>query len=206
MAEQTRWTSRNQRIDAVMKHQVVTIELSANLVSAAERMRLHNVGCLPVMEGDKLAGMITDRDIILRNVAQNLNPARTSVLQTMTVNPMTCHAHESVHLVKQHMIDHQVKRLPVLNRGERLVGIVSFGDIDGHRPQLRPSNVTFYKMISDPIGRQHKVTVATVYVPPADDEEAVALTAMKQLEERHGVKSWTQLAQAYDIEMRQDGD
>lgn len=193
--------SGHQRVEDLMRRQAVTIQPGASLVVAAERMRRHDVGCLPVIEGDKVIGMITDRDIVLRSVAENLDASRTTVQQSMSGGPMFCRVDDAVDRVKQRMVDHQVKRLPVLNRHDRLVGIISFGDITEHRPKCRPSKVTFYKKICDPTGHQHKVAVATVFLSPAVGKDDKAMTAINQLKRRRKVEPWAGLADTYDIEI-----
>lgn len=197
-------TGGKQRIRDLVKRQVVTIQPAATLAVAAERMRRHDVGCLPVVQGKDLVGMITDRDIVFRSIAENMDVDRTNVRQIMTCNPLFCHADNAVDRIKKRMIDHQIKRLPVLDRRQRLVGIISFGDIVGHQPQLRPLKVTFYKMINDPVGHRHKVVVARTYLPPTPDSDQAASIAIAELEQRHDVKSWAQLADAYDIETQDD--
>lgn len=193
--------SRRQRVGDLMRRKVATIEPDASLVVAAERMRRLDVGCLPIIEEGKLIGMITDRDIVLRSVAENHDAARTTVQQAMSGYPMFCHADEPVDQVKQRMIDHQVKRLPVVNRQDRLVGIISFGDITEHRPRCRPSKVVFYKKICDPTGHQHKVAVATVFVSPAMSKDDKATAAISQLKRRHKIEPWAGLAESFDIEI-----
>ena len=193
--------SRGQRVEDLMRRQVATIHPDVSLIVAAEQMRQHDVGCLPIIEGNKLIGMITDRDIVLRSVAENLDAGRTTVQETMSGGPIFCHADDSAEQVKQRMIDLQVKRLPVLDHHDRLVGIISFGDITEHRPKCRPSKVTFYKMICDPTGHQHKVAVATVYVSPAMDNVDKTITAINQLKRRRKAEPWAALADSFDIEI-----
>jgi CBS domain-containing protein len=81
-----------------------------------------------VGENDRLVGMITDRDIVIRGVAQGKGPD-TSVRDVMSREVMYCYDDEEVEDVLANMGDLQVRRLPVLNRDKRLVGIVSIGDL-----------------------------------------------------------------------------
>jgi CBS domain-containing protein len=98
------------------------------LKDAAEAMMALNVGLLPVTDGDRLVGMITDRDIAVRGVAMGLGPD-SPVRAVMTEDVKYCFEDQELEEVTQNMGDIQVRRLPVLNRDKRLVGIIALGDI-----------------------------------------------------------------------------
>lgn len=102
---------------------------SATLDKAAERMKDLNVGSLPVCDNDRLVGMITDRDITVRATSLSLDPATTRVADVMTPGIQFCFEDQSVDEAAALMKDKQIRRLPVLNRNKRLVGIVSLGDL-----------------------------------------------------------------------------
>ena len=87
-----------------------------------------NVGALPVGEKNRLVGMITDRDIVIRGMAEGRD-ADTKVREVMTPHVKYCYVDEKIDHVAHNMGDIQVRRLPVMNRDKRLVGIVSLGDI-----------------------------------------------------------------------------
>jgi len=95
---------------------------------AAAEMATLDAGILPVGEGDRLVGMITDRDIAVRAVAQGKYPD-TPVREVMTQDVKYCFEDEDVQAVAQNMAEIQVRRLPVLNRDKRLVGILSLADM-----------------------------------------------------------------------------
>lgn len=95
---------------------------------AAQMMKECDCGVLPVAEGDRLVGMITDRDIAIRGLADGKGPD-TKVSQVMTQEVMYCFDDEDIQHVCQNMADIQVRRLPVVNRDKRLVGIVSLSDL-----------------------------------------------------------------------------
>lgn len=99
------------------------------LVEAAGLMRELDVGALPVCDNDRLAGMVTDRDMVLRGTADGRDPNVTTVRDVMSQGIIYCFADQQVEEVGQIMESKQIRRLPVLNRGKRLVGIVSLGDI-----------------------------------------------------------------------------
>jgi CBS domain-containing protein len=95
---------------------------------AARLMAQLDCGCLPVGEDDRLVGMITDRDIAVRAVAAGKS-LKTPVREIMSLEVKYCFEDAGVDEVARNMADIKVRRLPVLNRGKRLVGIVSLGDI-----------------------------------------------------------------------------
>jgi CBS domain-containing protein len=108
------------------------------LLEAARQMRELDVGPLPVCDHDRLIGMITDRDITLRAVAEGRDPKTTPVRQAMTENIVSCFEDEGVAEAARLMEERQIRRLLVLNRDKRLVGIVSLGDLvveSGDRPK-----------------------------------------------------------------------
>jgi CBS domain-containing protein len=95
---------------------------------AARLMAEIDAGVLPVGENDRLVGMITDRDIAVRAVASGKSPD-TKVREVMSDEVLYCFEDEDLDDVAKKMSDVKVRRLPVLNRGKRLVGIISFGDL-----------------------------------------------------------------------------
>ena len=116
--------------------QCITPETSLTL--AARKMKALNVGMLPVCEKDRLVGTVTDRDITIRAVAAGANPNTTTVREVMTDNIAYCFDDEEVEEAAELMEQRQIRRLPVMNRDKRLVGIVSLGDmaVRTHRERL----------------------------------------------------------------------
>jgi len=100
-----------------------------SLAEAAKLMREGDFGILPVGDHDRLVGMITDRDIAIRAVAQGKDPLRSYVGEVMTNKVLYCYEDQDINEVAKNLGDNQVRRLPVLNREKRLVGIVSLGNI-----------------------------------------------------------------------------
>ena len=92
-------------------------------------MKALDVGMLPVCEQDRLIGSITDRDIVIRALAEGLDPAVTRVREMMTPEVAYCFDDQSVTEAAELMEQKRVRRLPVLDRNQRLVGIVSLGDL-----------------------------------------------------------------------------
>lgn len=116
------------KISEVMTRNVQIILPEQSIQEAAGLMQRIDTGALLVHEGDRLVGMITDRDIAVRAVARGLGPD-TPVREAMTGNIRYCFEDEDVQHVAQNMADIQLRRLPVLNREKRLVGVVSLGNI-----------------------------------------------------------------------------
>jgi len=101
-------------------------------------MRSLNVGVMPVCDGTKLLGMLTDRDITVRATALGRDPNSTTVGDTMTPDVAFCYEDQDVSEVAELMQQLQVRRIPIVNRAKELVGIVSLGDIavDGTNDKL----------------------------------------------------------------------
>jgi CBS domain-containing protein len=96
---------------------------------AAKCMRADNVGALPVGENNRLIGMVTDRDIAVRAVAEERSPGNTTVREVMSEGICYCFGDDDAEAAAQIMAKHQVRRLPVLNRDKRLVGVVALADL-----------------------------------------------------------------------------
>jgi CBS domain-containing protein len=116
------------KISEVMTRDVRLIEPTQTIRDAARLMTELDAGILPVREGDRLVGMITDRDIAIRAVAQGRGPD-TPIREAMTDEVLYCFEDDDTAKVERNMADIKVRRLPVLNRDKRLVGIVSLGDL-----------------------------------------------------------------------------
>lgn len=99
------------------------------LVEAAGLMRELDVGALPICDNDRLAGMVTDRDIVLRGTADGRDPNSAEVREVMSSGIIYVYADQPVEAAARIMEEKQIRRLPVLNREKRLVGIVSLGDV-----------------------------------------------------------------------------
>ena len=116
------------KISNVMSKNVQLIKPDDTLRSAAALMKKIDAGLLPVTENDKLVGMITDRDIAIRGVAEGKGPD-TKVRDAMSPEVKYCFEDEDVSHVAENMGELQIRRLPVMSRDKRLVGIVSVADL-----------------------------------------------------------------------------
>lgn len=119
-----------QTIQDVMTRDVQTISPQETVQRAAQLMDELNVGAIPVTDGDKLVGMITDRDITVRSVAAGQNPVSTKVTDVMSTDVRTCTTRQTVDEVLGQMGDVQIRRVPVIDEdSQQIVGIVSLGDM-----------------------------------------------------------------------------
>jgi CBS domain-containing protein len=116
------------KVREMMTDKVELVTPDETIQDAAKKMAELDVGALPVGENDRLVGMITDRDITVRAVAKGLDP-ETAIRTVMSNNVKYCFEHDDVDDIVQNMADIQIRRLPVVNRSKRLVGIVSLGDV-----------------------------------------------------------------------------
>jgi len=116
------------KVQEAMSTNVKLAKPNQSIRDVAKVMADIDAGVLPVGNGDRLVGMITDRDIAIRAVARGLGP-ETLVQEVMSAEVKYCFDDEDIEQVANNMGDIKVRRLPVLNRSKRLVGIVSLGDI-----------------------------------------------------------------------------
>jgi CBS domain-containing protein len=142
------------KVRDAMTRDVQTVSPDQSIAEAARIMADIDAGAVPVGENDRLVGMLTDRDIAIRAVAGRKSPD-TKVRAVMTRDVKYCFDDEDIEHVAANMGDIQVRRLPVMNREKRLVGIVSLGDIAiTHVPEVAGTGLAG---ISEP-GGQHTQT------------------------------------------------
>jgi len=113
----------------IMSTDVRTIQPQESLRRAAQCMQELDVGALPVCDGERLLGMLTDRDITVRGIADGLNPDQACVSDIMSPQVEYCTADQDAADAKRLMGSKQLRRLPVVDKDQRLVGIVSLGDL-----------------------------------------------------------------------------
>lgn len=116
------------KIRDLMTPGVRTISPEASIRDAARLMAEADIGAIPVASGDRLAGMVTDRDIVIRAVASG-KAADATVGEVMSHEVLYCREDDDIQDVCENMSDLQIRRLPVVNAAKRLVGIVSLADI-----------------------------------------------------------------------------
>jgi CBS domain-containing protein len=101
---------------------------------AAKMMKQEDVGLAPIVEGDRLVGTVTDRDIVTRVIAEGRDPESTSVKEIASTNLVTIDPQQELGEALQLMAQHQVRRLPVVEEDGRLVGVVAQADVAEHAP------------------------------------------------------------------------
>lgn len=104
------------------------------IVLAAQVMEELNVGVIPVCDGDKLVGMVTDRDIVVRGVAQSMDARTATLADVMSTHVRTAREDDDVEEILDTMGQNQIRRMPVVDAQDRLIGIVSLGDIASKGP------------------------------------------------------------------------
>lgn len=115
------------KVRDLMARPLRTVEASESIAEAAAAMAGHDVGVLPVVEDGRLVGILTDRDILVRGVAQGLR-SRTSVRAVMTTTVLTCAVDDEIEDVLRIMADQQIRRMPVCSAEGRVLGVFSIGD------------------------------------------------------------------------------
>ncbi len=119
-------------VKEVMTPKAEWVDPETTLLEAAKRMHDKDTGSLLVGKQDKIIGMVTDRDIACRGVAQNLNAAKTPVRKVMTEKIIWCFDDQAIEDAAHLMEDKKIRRLAVMNREKRMVGFLSVDDL-AHR-------------------------------------------------------------------------
>ena len=117
------------KIQDVMTSDVSVVEPAAPILEIARKMRDNDIGSLPVVENERLVGMVTDRDVVVRIIAEGGDVRIKTARDAMSPGILYCFVDESVEAVLENMGDQQIRRLPVVDREKRLVGVVSLGDL-----------------------------------------------------------------------------
>ncbi len=116
------------KVRDIMTREPATLGPKATLGEAATLMKQHDCGSVPVLDGGRLIGIVTDRDIVVRVVAAGKDPKSVPVSEAMTADPVSVGPEQSVDEAQRIMADRQVRRLPVVEDG-RLVGLVVIGQV-----------------------------------------------------------------------------
>jgi CBS domain-containing protein len=133
----------------IMTPHVEVIAPEASIYEAAQKMSHLEIGPLPVCEGERLVGMLTDRDITVRAVAAGRDPVTTLVREVMTPDLIYGFEDQDLEDATRLMEQYQIRRLPVLNRAKQLVGIVALGDLAVH-PGQQPLAGEVLAQVSEP--------------------------------------------------------
>lgn len=136
-------------VSEIMSRDVQVIQPQESLRRAAQQMQALEVGALPVCDGERLLGMLTDRDITVRGVAAGMDPDSACVSDVMSPDIEFCTADQDTEEVMRVMGERQVRRLPVVDENKHVVGIVSLGDVATRQPGHIDDTV---RQISEPGG------------------------------------------------------
>ena len=117
------------RIQDVMTAEVSFVRPDTPILEIARKMRDGDIGATPVVEDERLVGMVTDRDVVVRVIADGGDVRTKTARDAMSPGILYCFVDESVEAVLENMGDQQIRRLPVVDREKRLVGVVSLGDL-----------------------------------------------------------------------------
>ena len=117
---------------AVKGSHVLSIEPGSTVLDAANRMNERKIGSLVVMDDGRLIGIITERDMLQRVLVTRRDPAAITVGEVMTTEVLCCQPHTTLEEARGVMKNRRVRHLPVLDDGERLLGMISIGDLNAH--------------------------------------------------------------------------
>jgi CBS domain-containing protein len=117
-----------------MTEGVESVATDCSVQDAARMMKEHNVGMLPVCDAAGLAGVVTDRDIVVRVVAQGADCSKTKVGEIMSRQPAVCYEDANIKVVARMMEGKHIRRIIVLDRDEKMVGLLSLDDFTKRRP------------------------------------------------------------------------
>ena len=126
---------KGRRVDDVMARNVQTIDSSMNLTQAAQRMRDANVGVLPVVDGGRLKGIVTDRDLVIRGMATGVDPSSMRVSDVATHSLIAAREDWPLQRAMDTMSSHQIGRLPVVDDHDRVVGMLTLSSLALRSPQ-----------------------------------------------------------------------
>ena len=145
------------KLSEIMTRDVVVMQPDDSLQSAAKKMRDRNIGFLPVCDGEELIGVISDRDITIRALADGMDVNIMLGRDLMTVPAIYCFDDQEVNEAAKIMEENQIRRLVVLSRdAKRLVGVISLGDLARNEPTDRSGQVL--QKVSEPDGTEKTKT------------------------------------------------
>ncbi|MFO1127740.1 MAG: CBS domain-containing protein [Rhodospirillales bacterium] len=185
-------------VSEAMMTGVVTVDASRSLVEAAKMMHMNNTDFLPVVEDERLIGVITGHDIVVRGIAESHNAFDTAVREVMSIEVVCSFADQSLDEARALMDERRISRLPVIDAEHRIVGLL-MGDEGLHGTSKKGAvKVTFSKNKTDSYGRPRKVPLRSVYITSTTENEAAVSTAVKRLENEEGT-AWNNVADEVEI-------
>lgn len=131
----------SHRIRELMTDNPKTVDADQSVFDAAQTMRDDDVGLVPVVEGQRLVGTVTDRDIAIRVVAEERDPRSTTVRDIASTDLVTVDPDQGLDEALRLMAQHQVRRLPVVEEDGKLIGIVAQADVARHGDDIQTGQV-----------------------------------------------------------------
>jgi CBS domain-containing protein len=117
------------KVQETMARHIHRAGADESLRAVAVRMRRHGVGFMPAMEGTEVVGVVSDRDIVIRAVAEGMDPDGTPVREVMTPGLQSCHQDDSIEEAAERMRAYKIRRLVVMDDEGQPIGVVSLGDL-----------------------------------------------------------------------------
>ena len=177
----------------------VSVQAEETLEVAALRLKQENVGALPVVEADQIAGMITDRDILLRGPAGGRSMQRTKAREVMSVGTVACHDTDDLDHALGLMSRNRIHRLPVLDGNEKLVGVLSLNQLRTPSSEPAAFEVVFYKQLPNSTGHVYNVELTRVAVARGSSKAEAVQAAIKEFEQERKAARWDLVADGYDV-------
>ena len=122
---------------------VRSIEQSATVLEATQRMNEHGIGALVVTDQDRMSGIFTERDVLRRIVAEQRNPSETSVGEVMTIEVACCRLETTLDEARGVMKHRRIRHLPVLNEEGEVLGLISIGDLNALQANAHESTIHY---------------------------------------------------------------
>jgi CBS domain-containing protein len=176
----------------------VCVEPDVTLAVAARQLKELNIGCMPVCSGKQVLGMLTDRDIAMRAVADGRSAETMTVREAMSVGALCCFETDTAQAAGTLMKSAHVRRLVVLDHRRHIAGIVSITDLGGCASQRRPFEIVFFKEILDHMGTVHRSELMRATLARTAETEAIS-DAIRQFEQTRHIGDWRLLADGYSV-------
>ncbi len=117
------------QVKDALSREVRYCDRQTSLKEAADKMKSYDIGALPVVENEKVVGLLTDRDMVVRTISEGHDPNKATVGDSMTEGVVTAYEDDSIESAAELMKKNQIRRLVVLNRDDQLAGVCSLGDL-----------------------------------------------------------------------------
>ena len=131
------------KVSRCMCENVCQVTPETNIKEVAKLMQENKVGCIPVCNDNKVCGIVTDRDLVLRGMACGKNIDTTKVSDIMTCNPCTCKEDDDIEKAEDLMAENQIKRIPVCDNNNNIVGMLSIGNLFQNHEDLNEDELCY---------------------------------------------------------------